>query len=199
MVTLTILIAIIAGIALIAAARRESALKKELTETLKQVDASKDLASRAEAARDHALAEVKDLSSILETLKKEKQFVEQDLQRTQRRLNELIEAKDKFGKADVALQDVLHTYVDELSERIVSEATYANLESSRRRISKTFTYCRKFIPDFAKDRESHWYEELKRAWEDAVRKEEARQEQVRIKEQMRDELRAKLEYDEKII
>ncbi len=198
MIIILALLLIAAVVVIVVIAKKKSATDSELDQIRKQVNDWKGASARAESEKKAAQLESGDLSQKLEELKKEKQFADQDLQRVQRRLNELIASKEKFAKADSALQEILQTYAEELSERVVDEVTYANLESSRKRIAKTFSYCRKFIPEFGKDLETHWGTELKKAWEEEVRREEARQEQIRIREQMREELRAERERQKEI-
>jgi len=151
-----------------------------------------------EAEKESLTANCLELSDVVETLKKEKQFSMQDIERLQKRLKELVEIKSSLEKNGSAVQAILNKYVDDLTERIVSQVSYANFETSRRRIAAVFRYCREIDPNFGLDKENYWNDELKTAWTAAVRSEEVKQEQLRIRDQMREEVRAERERQQEI-
>jgi len=193
-------LALRAGQERLQAASREHAQKVEA--------ASREYAQKVEAlnsaTREHARAvadfdarkvQYSDLVQENNLLKRDLLNLAVQLKKTER---DHAAIEQRQNEVDSKMNDLARRHVDENVRVISDKISPNNFASSKKRLQKAVSSVREIgfaIPD---EEENRLVEDLKSAFEAAVRKEFQRQEQVRIRAQIREEERFERERDKKI-
>ena len=108
------------------------------------------------------------------------------------------ELKIQVANHEQAVQIVTEKYIRELTKWTLKSVTPRNFASSKTRIEKAIAFCRSRGGFISNEAEEAVYRDLKSAYEEVVRKEAAKAEQQRIKQQIREEEKARAEIDKEL-
>lgn len=97
-----------------------------------------------------------------------------------------------------AVENLANQFINDSLKFISYGITANNYETSVRKAEKVFATLKKFNIEFAESDEKPFYAKIKEVFEEEVRKDEARREQLLIKERIRDEQKALKERDDEV-
>lgn len=179
--------------------------RQQTTELSKQLAAAKKETEKAwnelgavqrEAASARQRAET--AQRVASTVTEQLQAAQQELTATRtaarQEAAELRRETDRLTKLSTDVQkrgqQVADKYVTDAAKRAESDMTSSNFETSRTRVDKVISFCSSRGFPTSADRDAEISRALLAAYEAAVRREATREEQRRIKEQIREEQRA---------